>query len=235
MKDHHGYRLLPVTAVLAIGLPAAAGGSDPAWTLNGPSNAVTAGIGVFGTEFTVTAPVVVTDVGWYDNPLTPVGLVASHEVGIFDADTQELLVSGVVPSGTAGNPLGGFFYVAVTETSLVPERTYVVAGVRAGVDETRNVTPGSSMLEHDVVDTTRWVASFSGAGLVFPDVEFTTVTRSMGPNFLLVVACPWDFAPGGGDGVVGIQDFLTLLAQWPPAETWRHSLHVISLDFPQGS
>ena len=60
-------------AILPLLFGAAAQAADPAWTLSGPSNSNTPGTGVLGTEFVVNQNITVTDLGWYDNPLTSVG------------------------------------------------------------------------------------------------------------------------------------------------------------------
>ena len=52
-----------------------------------------------GWEFTVTQPVGITGLGYYD--YNSDGLVSSHEVGIFNL-SGTLLVSASIPSGTVG-------------------------------------------------------------------------------------------------------------------------------------
>ena len=121
---------LAATVVLAVCPLAVAGVDTPAWTLSGPSNSNSPGTGVFGTEFTVKRTITVTAIGWYDEPMSPSGLQISHDVGIFDAGTEQLLVSTTVPAGTGGSFLDGFWYATVTRTKLVVGTTYIVAGVR---------------------------------------------------------------------------------------------------------
>lgn len=172
-------------SALGIGMGGASA-AEPAWTLNGPSNSVTASGGyVVGTEFVLNQDITVTDLGWYDNPLSGHGLSESPAMGIYDALTQQLLVSGTVPGGSAGTEFDDFFYVAVTPTALTAGRTYILAGVWTGVEPGRNVTPGGSMIENAVLTTTRWMRADT-AGLSIPTQEVTTVTRRMGPNFQFV-------------------------------------------------
>lgn len=174
-----------VLAALSIGT-GRAGATEQAWTLSGTSNTVTvAGGYVVGTEFVPNQNITVTDLGWYDNPLSSYGLSESPAMGIYDAVTQQLLVSGTVPSGSGGTELDDFFYVPVPQTQLTAGRTYILAGVWQGIEPGRNVTPGSSMIENPAVTTTRWMAAYT-AGLSIPTTEVTTVTRRMGPNFLFV-------------------------------------------------
>lgn len=94
-----------------------------------------------GWEFTPNVPVTVTKLGYYDWQQDG-ELTAAHEVGIYESSSEKLLVSSLVPAGTAapgeGPPvthtdnnnlvLGVFRYVSVPSTLLLPGQDYVVAG-----------------------------------------------------------------------------------------------------------
>jgi len=86
-------------------------------------------IGTVGYNFSLSKPYAVTSLGFYDD--LDDGLLSSHMVGIFDANTQALLVSATLPSGSA-NPLqNGFRWLAVPEFVLAPG-SYVMAATSSG-------------------------------------------------------------------------------------------------------
>lgn len=182
MRTHRAVWVL----VCAVGMIAPAAQAAPAWTLTGPSNANTPGLNVVGISFTVNESITVTDLGWYDNPLTDVGLEVSHDMAIYDATTRDMLASATVPSGTSGPVSENFYYVPVTPILLEPGNTYIVAGYTNAGDAPRNVTPGSSMFENSSLQTLAWVGEFTVNELEFPDVSVSPDTRQMGPNFLFV-------------------------------------------------
>jgi len=76
-----------------------------------------------GWEFVPVCDVRVTGLGFFDLDLD--GLNTSHEVGIWDENGQ-LLVSGIVPGGTAGDLMGEYRYVSVTPTLLQEGEAFIV-------------------------------------------------------------------------------------------------------------
>ena len=70
-----------------------------------------------GWLFSVLDPIVVTQLGVYDD--SGDGLMASHEVGIWEWTTQRLLVSATVPDGDQTVILDDFRYIDVPPTAAI--------------------------------------------------------------------------------------------------------------------
>lgn len=87
-----------------------------------------------GMEFGANAAITVTHLGYY----APNGTLSDpHEVGIFDRQTQALLVSTFVDPS---DPLdGGFLYAAIAPLTLEEGKSYVIAG---------HTTAGSDFYNH---------------------------------------------------------------------------------------
>jgi hypothetical protein len=86
---------------------------------------------MLGWQFSVPTAASVAALGWFD--LAQDGLNRSHEVGIWDATTQTLLASAVVPSGTAGVLLDQFRWIDLaTALTLQPGVDYRIAGLDIG-------------------------------------------------------------------------------------------------------
>jgi hypothetical protein len=175
-----GFRVLGIILVLfvAVSVPAQA---DIALTFTGGGTygAVTTPYpNTIGWEFTLSAPVTVTQLGFYD--FNGDGLVANHEVAIWNA-SQSQLVSGVV---TNGDPLDqGFRWVSVSPVTLAAG-TYRI-GAEVAVDGT-NVDD-----IYYTGTTTRTTASpvtyaggvYALGGFLYPDSSGTTDNGRFGPNF----------------------------------------------------
>jgi hypothetical protein len=98
---------------------------------------------VVGWEFAVSSTFEVDGLGFYD--MGNDGLVESHQVGIFDAETGALVSSAVVPAATAATLLNGFRIVPV-DFWLSPG-TYVIGGqLSALTDAAQFQMPGISTL-----------------------------------------------------------------------------------------
>lgn len=77
-----------------------------------------------GWQFTVTSPVTVTELGYYD-PAADGELTSNHEVGIFGSDGS-LLLSAIITAGKY-NTEDGFAFVSVPSFTL-GNGTYVIGG-----------------------------------------------------------------------------------------------------------
>lgn len=78
-----------------------------------------------GWRFRAQHDIIVTDLGFYDDSQN--GLTQSHPVGIFDAETKQLVVSTTV---TPADPLtGSFRYHAITPVTLTGGRDYYAMAV----------------------------------------------------------------------------------------------------------
>ena len=175
---------------------------EPAWYLV-PGSSANGNIGVFGTGFTPQTDISVTALGWYDDTyVSEDGLVAAHQVGIFEIATEDLIVSATVPAGTGTLKIDHFRFVPIAPTELSAGTEYVVAGV-ATVDFGRNVTPGVKMIINQAIALGAWRSRYS---LVFgfPDVVSTAEARYMGPSFLFEATDPT--RDSDGDGVADPQD-----------------------------
>src|SRR5262245_40996677 len=88
---------LGLFSILLATAPASA--QTVAYTYTG-GTAVTNSNFTLGFRFTTSAPLTVTSLGWFDQGSD--GLGFAHPVGIWSTSAQTLMVSGTVPSGTAG-------------------------------------------------------------------------------------------------------------------------------------
>jgi hypothetical protein len=70
-----------------------------------------------GWGFTLTAPLTVIDLGYYDGG--DAGLIDPHPVGVWDS-AGDLLATATVPSGTAATLMSGFRFVAIAPLLLGP-------------------------------------------------------------------------------------------------------------------
>lgn len=155
-----------------------------------------AGSGGDGTEFTPLVPITVTALGYYDDTFASgPGLSASHEVGIYDLDTFQLVVSATVPAGNQVELVDVFRIIDITPTDLVAGRTYVLAAVSAG-DYGRPVAPASLTVDSRIT-MVAWRLG-SGPPLSFPSFVVPTVNFFLGPTFLFTAGSPVDT---DGDGV----------------------------------
>jgi len=146
-----------------------------------PSGALgRASTSVQGWDFSTTEDLQVTYLGWYDFGNN--GLINNHEVGIFDA-SGTLLVSGIVPSGSASLLQNGFRYIPVPETLLSSGQTYVIGGYIPNdySDQIRASETDATFNSISLVNArSEWVST----GLVFPRNAFTSKAPGIfGPNF----------------------------------------------------
>jgi hypothetical protein len=78
-----------------------------------------------GWSFELSSPVQVDALGFFDKGND--GLFEEHEVGIWDSTGANLLTSGTVPAGTAGELEQSFRFVSVGQVTLSPD-IYVIGG-----------------------------------------------------------------------------------------------------------
>ncbi|MGE5647903.1 MAG: DUF4082 domain-containing protein [Acidobacteriota bacterium] len=139
-----------------------------------------------GFQFTPNAPLTVTSLGYYDEGGD--GLLASHEIGIFDAGGN-LLASATVGFGTAAPLIGNFRYVPIAPLTLSGSLTYTIAATTGGFagDPWAFGTAGSitgltvNPLIGIAPDAGRYIYPGANA-LVYPTNTFT-YTLYAGPNF----------------------------------------------------
>lgn len=181
---------LAAAAMLAlaptISSAALVGAIDP-----GAEVAFSTGTFTLGWAFTVTAPIKVTDLGYYDRGQD--GLVGSHAVGLWTS-AGTLLASATVNNGS---PLDGDFrYTDIADIILAPG-TYVVGGVNDSADGYVAVNSFTT-----VAGVTYNQARFSpGGALTMPtNVDNTGVAGIFGGSFRVDDA----FVPEPGSLALGL-------------------------------
>lgn len=147
---------------------------------------------VVGWDFTVSAPVVVIALGYYD--LNGDGLAVSHQVGIWGGPDIPLandpaLVQTTVPAGTAGLLQDSFRYEMLeTPLTLVPGVTYTIGGYTQTSAQAGTVDPYFSQLTSDKV-------------VFAPDIVFQVArTSTINQTALVRPVVP---QPGSSIGIFG--------------------------------
>ena len=110
---------------------------------------------------------------------------SAHTVGIFDASSQALLVSGILPSGSAGTLQDGFRWQSIPEVLLMPGN-YVMAATSSGDPASFDpfLYEGTNPVTADGfnLDGTSLSASGSGTVLSFPGYDEGLSYGFFGPN-----------------------------------------------------
>jgi hypothetical protein len=169
-----------------------------------PGN-ITGGPFIAGYEFTVGSNNITVDqLGYYDQDKD--GLVSSHDVGIFDVNTQNLLASTSV---NTTHTLDGFFRYSALSTPLTLQagQTYRIAG-----------TNGSDLITLNTIGFTVNPAIQYNGGLPtggspfgplsYPNQSVSSVNNGFfGPNFSIAstsAAVPFEFQPSMGLLLIGL-------------------------------
>jgi hypothetical protein len=139
-----------------------------------------AAAGVVGFSFMVGAkPLVVSALGFYDEGAD--GLGEAHQVGIFDLETEKLVVSATVPAGTIASESGGFRYVCTPPATLSGDKVYAVLAHR-----TTNVDgigfSCQKVEEAPFLDLHRTLGAQGAEGLVFTNKTRTYSSAWLGPS-----------------------------------------------------
>ena len=132
--------------------------------------------GTFGWAFTLSSPVLVTELGLWD--LNNDGLNTSHVVTIWTSTgTQE--AQGTIPSGTGATLTDGFRYVSIAPV-LLPAGSYTIGGFYSASSDVQAI--GASTIT--TASGVTYDGSRSTAGFVFPAGDDFFVPNSyFGPNF----------------------------------------------------
>jgi hypothetical protein len=188
-----------VAAVLACSLALACARADDSTPLvqPSPSASITPGgalgtnTGMYGWNFWLLKPVVVTGVGWYD--VGRDGLVSSHEVGLWTGSLYNytsLVFSATVPAGTAA-PLEGDWRKVNFNVSLTLEPGfYVVGGTFHGNgDDTAEFADGLTVDPRVFTSSTdaRTIAPFFaiGGGFRAPYTGALVYGAELGPTLFV--------------------------------------------------
>lgn len=146
--------------------------------------------GTIGWDFRLERPYSVGALGFYD--AEDPGLLSSHAVGIFNATTRELLVSGLISAGTAAPLRNGFRWLPVPAVTL-PVGSYVIAAVMPGAGAS-SFDPFIGQASDPVLAPGVFLdgKALSGASplgaLGFPDTDENSFAGFFGPNFAEVPA-----------------------------------------------
>jgi hypothetical protein len=152
--------------------------------------------GTVGYDLRLSRPYTVTALGYYDAEAP--GLQAAHAVGLYNATTQALLTSAVVPAGEAAPLQNGFRWATVPALRL-PAGDYVLAAVLPG-GGAASFDPFASLAEDVVLASGVSLGgrALSGASdpaaLVFPDQEEGGFPGFFGPNLAEPVPGPLPLA-----------------------------------------
>ena len=142
-----------------------------------------------GWSFTANKDIAVTKLGFLNGAATGGAAGRTHEVGIFDADTQQLLASATVANGNSDST-EQFEYVSLAkELRLESGKSYVIAGVTNGDPWFYNISGLANASEIELGTSARYInQDGSDTSLYFPVNQFGSAiaTGFYGPNFQFV-------------------------------------------------
>src|SRR5258708_21864035 len=154
-----------------------------------------------GWRFSVSTPVLVTDLGIFDYAYNGVGLATAHDVAIWEWFSGTELAFGTVPSGTGGTPVssngnGIWWFVPLGNPVLLDPGTYVIGaqiGAREVIDAGANLSNGLTTASpihyldersNNILPTFNMPTFVDNSGGVFgPNFEFITPE----PSSLLLI------------------------------------------------
>ena len=170
----HYIPLGALTAALIAFCPLQTRANTIALSFTGGTSGFANGDQTWGWAFTLSSPVLVTELGLWDQNND--GLSASHVVTIWTS-TGTLEAQGTIPSGTGATLTNGFRYVSIAPVVL-PAGSYTIGGFYSGGQD--QIASLASAV------TTASGVTFNGdrfeSGLVYPDASFAT-NSFFGPNF----------------------------------------------------
>lgn len=133
----------------------------------------------FGWSFTLSSPLFVTDLGYFD--FQNDGLTDAHPVAIWTSAGGAPILTATVPAGASSSLIDGVRYVAITPTFL-PAGTYIIGGYSPNFSD-------SVAIENASINAAPGIAyngsrSAQGAGLMFPSGNTQGYANGdFGPNF----------------------------------------------------
>jgi len=134
-----------------------------------------------GLAFTLSSPVLVTDLGLWD--FNNDGLSTSHVVTIWTTSTGTQEAQGTIPSGTGATLTSGFRYVSIVPV-LLPAGSYTIGGFYSSASDAvaiQGLVLAASGLTYD--------GTRSGLGFAFPAGDaFGRPLNYFGPNFQFTTA-----------------------------------------------
>ena len=134
-----------------------------------------------GLAFTLSSPVLVTDLGLWD--FNNDGLSTSHVVTIWTTSTGTQEAQGTIPSGTGATLTSGFRYVSIVPV-LLPAGSYTIGGFYSSASDAVNIQGLVVAASGRTYNGTR-----SGLGFAFPAADaFGRPLNYFGPNFQFTTA-----------------------------------------------
>jgi protein with PEP-CTERM/exosortase system signal len=155
-----------------------------AFSTSGGSFGVNLDDATFGYAFTLSSPVLVTNLGLFDRDND--GLAASHVVSIWTS-TGTQLVQTTIPAGTGATLIDGFRYVSIAPFTLAAG-TYTIAGFYTSISD--SVLFGTSTSSASGVS---YAGAKSKLGFAFPTTDafsFGFPNSYFGPNFEFTTGVP---------------------------------------------
>jgi hypothetical protein len=133
-----------------------------------------------GLAFTLSSPVLVTDLGLWD--FNNDGLLTSHVVTIWTSTgTQE--AQGTIPAGTGATLTSGFRFVSIAPV-LLPAGSYTIGGFYSSATDPVSILGLVTAASGVTYNGTR-----SGLGFAFPPGDvFNRPLNYFGPNFQFTTA-----------------------------------------------
>jgi hypothetical protein len=145
---------------------------------------------LYGWIFTANANLSVTALGVGDTNGAG-GLFVSHDVGIFDETTEDLLGSTTIPAGVGPTLIGGFEYESVVPFILDAGDTYVIVMTMPAFNgDTQSILNTSVTTASQITYVTS--AFDSGSTLAFPNSgnNGAFADGMFGPNFTFASGAP---------------------------------------------
>lgn len=184
-----------MTRTLAFAVLAATGAAASGQALSGFTGGSQFGIyygastgDVVGWRFTVNEDIFVTGLGVWnaDTQLGFEGLTSDHQVGIWNIDTGDLVVSAV--AGPGGNVIGQFTYASVANSELNVGANYVIGAMYTATDGDSYISGASSVSMDPTINFGGGVFPTAGdLGFVMPgEWSGGTSNGRFGPNFTFV-------------------------------------------------
>ena len=185
--------------VLAASLAAAPALAAPAITFTGGEATNDFPNRTQGYDFTVNSQITITALGFWDQGGD--GLNQSHQVGIWSGDGSTLLISAIVPGGTAGTLDSGFRFVSITPFVL-NAGTYLAGAFNGNNSDAIIRFTNATTIPEITLGSTRYDTSFSGVFSVPDGVQGSGFDDGyFGPNFMIGNAVPepasWAMMIGG--------------------------------------
>jgi hypothetical protein len=194
-------RLAPtIVAALIACCPLPMRGDTIALSFTGGTSEVVPEQNIIGWSFSLSNPIILTELGTWDGPTGTNGsigdgLVQSHEVTILTGTGTEVVEEGIVPAGTGGTLTNGFRYISVPPVLLAPGK-YVIGDfannsldafvINASISTASGVSYIGDVILGDRAFTAGDVAVDGNNGYFGPNFQFISVPEASTWTLLLL-------------------------------------------------